>query len=171
MDVAVREYRESDYAAVRSLYGELAQHHAEIYGDSSIAGNDPSRGMDGYLKRSNRIGAWVAENNGLVVGFVGLLETISEEGVAEIEPLVVKTDSRGEGIGSKLVKYVKNEAIKKGFKFITIKPELRNEEAFKLYVKLGFNLIGGVELFQDLMPERGRKWKSGVEILGQKLGY
>ena len=171
MAVLIREYKNADYADSHSLFGELAQHHAEIYEDSSIAGDDPGRGFDKYLARADRCGFWVAVSGGRIVGFIGLINTVGEEGVAEIEPLVVSADSRGEGIGSSLVQYIKEAAKTKGYRFITIKPELRNEEAFKLYVKLGFNLVGGIELFQDLLPERGRTWKSGIEILGQKLRY
>jgi len=171
LETKIREYKDADYAASRSLYGELAQHHAEIYEDPSIAGDDPGRGFDKYLARADRCDSWVAVTGSRIVGFIGLINTIGEEGVAEIEPLVISADSRGEGIGSSLVQYIKEAAKKKGYRFITIRPELRNEEAFKLYVKLGFNVVGGIELFQDLVPERGRTWKSGIEILGQKLRY
>jgi ribosomal protein S18 acetylase RimI-like enzyme len=85
--------------------------------------------------------------NGHVCGLVGLLDRVGEAGVCEIEPLVVSADFRDKGIGSKLVEYVKKEAKAKGYRFFSVRPELRNEEAFKLYVKLGFNLVGGVELF------------------------
>jgi len=171
MEVKIREYKPSDYSACVTLYKELAQHHAVIYEDPSIADHDFSRIFDEYLVRSDRRGAWVAESNGTIVGFSGMLEVVGEQGVAEIEPLVVTVDSRSEGIGSKLVAYIKEEAKKNGCRFLSVRPELRNEEAFKLYVRLGFNLVGGVELFQDLSPERGRTWKSGIEILSQKLRY
>jgi GNAT superfamily N-acetyltransferase len=169
--VVIREYRGADYNACVALNHELAQHHAVIYGDPSIAAGDPGRSLDKYLSLSNRRGTWVAEVDGKVIGFIGLLEYQNQESVVEIEPLVVSADARDKGIGSKLVAYAKEEAKKKGYRFLTVRPELRNEEAFKLYVRLGFDLVGGVELFQDLWPERGRTWKSGVEILGQKLKY
>jgi GNAT superfamily N-acetyltransferase len=171
MQIKIRKYRDTDYAACRSLFGELSQHHAVIYEDPSIAGDDPGRGFDKHLSLSNLRGIWVAEFDGKVVGFTGLLEYLNEEGVVEIEPLVVSVALRNKGIGSKLVEYVKEEAKTKGYRFFSVRPELRNEEAFKLYVKIGFNLVGGVELFQDLAPELGRKWKSGIEILGHKLRY
>jgi len=170
-NVIIREYQDSDYAACRSLYGELSRHYAEIYEDSTIAGDDPGRGFDKHLSLSNLRGIWVAEVNGKVVGFTGLLEYLNEEGVVEIDPLVVSVVLRDKGIGSKLVEHAKQKASEKGYRFITIGTGLRNEEAFKLYVKLGFNIVGGVELFQDLSPELGRTWKTGVEILGHKLRY
>jgi ribosomal protein S18 acetylase RimI-like enzyme len=169
--VVIREYRNTDHDACVALQHELAQHHAVIYGDPAIAEHDPVRSLDKYLALANHAGTWVAETDGKVIGFVGLLDVIGEEGVVEIEPMVITTAYRDRGVGSQLVAYVKETAKKKGYRFLSVRPELRNEEAFKLYVKLGFGLVGGVELFQDLMPERGRTWKSGVEILGQKLKY
>lgn len=171
MNIKIREYRANDYDACVALQHELSQHHAVIYSDPAIAEHDPAQNFNKYLGLSHRSGTWVAEADGKVIGFVGLLDIIGEEGVVEIEPLVIATGFRDKGIGSQLVAYVKEAAKKKGYRFLSVRPELRNEEAFKLYVKLGFDLVGGVELFQDLMPERGRTWKSGVEILGQKLRY
>ena len=171
MEIKIRKYRDDDYNDCLTLYGELGQHHADIYEDPSIAADAPARVFDEYLARTDRCGSWVADSNGRVVGLAGLLHRVGEIGVAEIEPLIVLSDYRGEGIGSKLVKYVKEAAKKKGYKFITIRPELRNEKAFDLYIRLGFDLVGQVELFQDLLPERGRKWKSGLEMLGHKLRY
>jgi ribosomal protein S18 acetylase RimI-like enzyme len=171
MDIKIREYRDSDYTACVALYRELAQRHAEVYEDPSIAAHDFTRVFNEYLGRSDRRGAWVAETDSHVVGLVGLLDRIGEKGVCEIEPLVVSSNYRDKGIGSMLVEYTKEEAKTKGYRFFTIRPELRNEEAFALYVRLGFNLIGQVELFQDLRPELGRTWKTGIKILGHTLRY
>ncbi len=171
MKITIREYRNTDHDACVALQHELAQYHAEIYGDPAIAEHDPTRSLDKYLALANRSGTWVAEVDDKVIGFIGLLDVIGEEGVVEIEPLVITEVYRDKGIGSQLVVYVKEWAKNKGYLFLSVRPELRNEEAFRLYVRLGFSLVGGVELFQDLMPERGRTWKSGIEILGKKLRY
>jgi GNAT superfamily N-acetyltransferase len=171
MDILIRKYGDSDYAACRSLYGELAQHHAEIYEDPSIAGYDPGRGFDKYLARLDRCGTWIAESGGKIVGLAGLLTNVGEEGVGEIEPVVIVSTSRSRGIGTRLVEYVISEAKKRGFRFLTIRPELRNEKAFALYVRLGFNMVGHVELFQDLSPTSERKWKPGILIHGKELKY
>ncbi len=171
MQVTVRDYRDTDYEACRSLYGELAQHHADIYDDPTIAGDDPGRGFDEYIKRADRCGTWVAESEKKIIGFAGLLDTVGEEGVAEIEPVVVSASSRSGGIGTRLVKHVIVEAKKKKFRFLSIRQALRNEKAFDLYVRLGFNKAGAIELFQDLSPAPTREWKSGIEIHGHKLDY
>jgi len=96
---------------------------------------------------------------------------VGEEGVAEIEPVVISSTSRGAGIGTKLIQHAINEAKIRGFQFLSVRPELQNEKAFALYVSLGFDHVGSVELFQELLPESHRSWKSGIIIHGKKLKY
>lgn len=171
MIIKIREYQASDYDTCRLLQGELALHHASIYQDPSIAGDDPGRGFDKYLSRKDRCGTWVAEVDGKITGFAGLLDTVGEEGTAEIEPVVISSTSRGEGIGTRLIEHVITEAKVRGFRFLTVCPVLRNEKAFALYVSLGFDHVGSVELFQGLLPKSHRNWKSGITIHGKKLKY
>ncbi len=170
-DIVIRPYEDPDFAASRLLWGQLSGYHAEIHEDPSIAGEDPGRGFDEYLKRTDRIEMWVAERNNRIVGFVGLLDAVGEEGVAEIEPLIVESSARSAGIGTKLVDQITEEAKKEGFRFLVIRPELRNEEAFALYVRLGFDHVGSIELFKELDPRSARKWKPGIRIHGQELKY
>jgi hypothetical protein len=48
---------------------------------------------------------------------------------------------------------------------------LRNVEAFSLFVRLGFDHAGSIELFQDLKPEKSRKWEKGITVHGEELYY
>jgi len=72
MTVIVRDYAEGDYDACRSLWAELTEYHRSIYGDRSIGGDDPGAGFDDYLATSQRMGSWVAESHGRVIGLTGL---------------------------------------------------------------------------------------------------
>ena len=170
MEIIVREYQKSDYDACRSLWGEMAQHHAEIYKDPSITGDDPSRGFDEYLGRVDRIATWVAEVEGQVTGVVGLLRS-REMLEGEIEPVIVTSALRNNSIGSTLIRYIVAEAKKRKIRFLRIRPVARNVKAISLYVRLGFDLLGYVDLFQDLSPELGREWKQGINIHGCELKY
>jgi GNAT superfamily N-acetyltransferase len=171
MNMHIREYRDSDYDVCRSLYGEMAQHHAEIYEDPSIAGDDPGRGFDEYLGRVDRCCSWVAEKGTQVVGLAGLCTTHELPKGGEIEPVVVTASLRDRGIGTKLVEYGINEAKKQGVRFLRIRPVARNEKAFALYVRLGFDLVGNIDLVQDLDSTSNRKWKPGIVIHGNELKY
>src|SRR4030042_5179286 len=171
MAIIIREYHDSDYAACVKIYGELSEHHAEIYGDPSIAGDDPGRGFDEYLGRVDRCCSWVAEKEAQVVGLAGLCTTHELPKGGEIEPVVVTAALRSMGIGTKLVEYGIDEARKQGVRFLRIRPVARNERAFSLYVRLGFDLVGNIDLVQDLAISSGRKWKTGIKILGHELRY
>ena len=171
MTITIREYTVNDFADCRNLWDELARYHAEIYEDPSIAGSNPARYLEQFLSRPDLCGAWVAEVNGRLVGFAGLLDVMGEEGVGEIDPLVISMEARGQGIGTRMIETIKGEAVRRQLRFLTIRPALRNRDAFLLYVRLGFDHVGSVELFQDLRPAEGRKWLKGITMHGQDLLY
>jgi GNAT superfamily N-acetyltransferase len=171
MNIVIREYKDTDYDACRALWGELSQHHADIYEDPSIAGNDPGMGFDEYMGRVDRCFTCVAEREIKVVGLAGLLTTHEMSEGGEIEPVIVTASLRNNGIGTKLVEHVVNEAKKRGVRFLRIRPVARNIRAISLYVRLGFDLLGHVDLFQDLNSTSDRNWKPGIIIHGQELKY
>lgn len=167
-DVLIREYRNSDYAVCVALSRELAQHYADIYEVPSIVIKDQGKWFDGLMSRNDYTGMWLAEVGGQTAGFAGLFSS-GEEG--EIEPVVVAAGYRDKGIGTALVRYVVEEARKRKVRYLSIRPTARNKEALALFVRLGFNLVGHIDLFQDLSPKSDRKWKSGITIHGEKLKY
>ena len=170
MKIAVREYRDSDYAACRSLWEEMAEYHADMYEDTSIVRDETGNGFDEYMGRVERCGTWVAEREGQIEGIVGLLSS-REMLEGEIEPVIVTSSSRSKGIGTVLLNHVVEEAKKRDIRFLRIRPVARNERAIALYVRLGFDLLGYVDLFKDLKPEAQREWKPGIEIHGHVLKY
>jgi GNAT superfamily N-acetyltransferase len=168
--IKIREYQDADYAACRALWVEMAEYHADIYEDTSIARDRTGSVFEEYLHRADRIGTWVAEVEGQVAGVAGLLRS-REMLEGEIEPVIVTSTLRNNGIGTELVRYIVVQAKNKKMRFLRIRPVARNIRAISLYVRLGFDLLGYVDLFQDFSPELGRKWKSGIEIHGNKLRY
>ena len=168
MNITIRDYQASDFDVCRSLWGELTQHHADIYEDSTIAGDDPGRGFGEYTNNPVRRGTWVAELDDQVVAFAGL---IINWGEGEIEPVIVSSSYRNRGIGTMLIRHVVQEAKKMGIRFLSVRPVARNEKALSLFVRLGFYLVEHVDLFQDLSPSSDRKWKPGIAIHGNELRY
>ena len=168
MNTVIREYRESDFDACRSLWAELTQRHRDIYEDPAIGGDDPGHGLEGYMANAELRVTWVAEIDGKVVGMSGLIMHGEEAG---IEPVVVSSQYRLQGIGAALVQRVIQEAKNKGVRFLSVRPVARNKEAISFFVRLGFNLLGHVDLFQDLSGEPERKWLSGIAFHGHTLRY
>jgi N-acetylglutamate synthase-like GNAT family acetyltransferase len=168
MKPEIRKYEPSDFEACRLLWGELTQRHRDIYGDPTIGGDDPGQAFGPYLANECLHGPWVMEVDGEVVAFAGLI--VGAEG-AEVEPVVVSSLCRSRGIGTMLVEYVVQEARKLGVRFLNVRPVARNIDAISFFVRAGFDTLGHIDLFQDLLESSERKWKSGIRIHGNKLKY
>lgn len=172
MRVTIRDYQDSDFSVCRSLWEELTAHHAKIYGDPSIGGDDPGQGFELYMNNAQRRATWVAEAEGHVVACAGLIMDWNGGGKeAEIEPVIVSADYRRKGIGTKLLRHAVKEAKRLGIRALSIRPVVRNEEALRLFVREGFNVIGHVDLFQSLSQSSYGKWKPGIVIHGNQLRY
>ncbi len=166
--VVIREYRDTDYNDCVALSRELAEHHADIYEVPHSILVDQGQWLDGLIHKEGYIGIWLAEADNRVVGFCGLF-SYGEEG--EIEPVVVSAAFRNKGIGAKLVRHVVTEAKNRKIRYLSVKPVAKNIRALALFARLGFDLVGHIDLFQDLSPKSDRKWKSGLVIHGVKLRY
>lgn len=168
MKTVIRDYQLRDYGVCRALWKELTEHHREIYDDPNIGGGDPEQGFEVYLANPKRRASWVAEIQGQIVALAGLLVD-GEEG--EIEPVVVSSHYRSRGIGTMLVRHAVEQARRMRVRYVSVRPVARNKEAISFFVKLGFDLLGHVQLFQDFSGAPRSKWESGISIHGHKLGY
>ena len=146
--VTIRRYEEQDSAACRGLWAELTRWHRALYDDPSIGGDDPGSGFDGLA--GERI--WVAERRGSVVGFVVLVIRGRQ---AEIEPVVVSFDVRGQGIGRSLVETAVEAARAEGVRQLKASPVARNSTALRFFHELGFDTLGRVDLLLDFERPKG----------------
>ena len=128
--VTIRRFEEQDAAACRGLWAELTRWHRALYDDPSIGGDDPGSGFDGYQEQTR---LWVAERRGSVVGFVGLVIRGRQ---AEIEPVVVSFDVRGQGIGRELVETAVDAAHAEGARQVKASPVARNSTALRFFHRL-----------------------------------
>jgi N-acetylglutamate synthase-like GNAT family acetyltransferase len=130
-----------------------------LYDDPSLGGDDPGSGFDELA--GARI--WIAERRGSVVGFIAL---VIRGRRAEIEPVVVSFDVRGQGIGRSLVETAVEAAQSEGVRQIKASPVARNGPALRFFHELGFDTLGHVELLLDL--ERPKKYWRERERLGER---
>jgi GNAT superfamily N-acetyltransferase len=167
-EVSVRGYASADYDACRSLWVELTDYHRRIYGDPAIGGDDPGAAFDEYLADPHRIGSWVAESRGRVVGLTGLFNRGTS---AEVEPVVVTEAARDQGIGRALIDAMVGEARDRGFEYLAIRPVARNVAAVQRFHAAGFRTLGGhIDLTMDLR-ERRHGWLTGASLHDRDFTY
>ena len=168
MNVTIREHQDGDLESCTQLWRELTQRHRDIYFDQSIGGDDPGVTFENYLKKTNLAGIWVAEQDTLVIGMVGLLVYGND---AEIEPIVIRSDFRSRGVGTLLIEKLKIEAKQRRAGYLSIRPVARNIEAIKCFHRAGFSLLGHIDMFLDLSEEDDQGWQDGVTIHGNTFRY
>jgi ribosomal protein S18 acetylase RimI-like enzyme len=150
----IRPYEDSDREACRALWRDLTQWHRDLYRDQSIwQDRDPGDFFDEHLARVGADRIWVAEQEGSVVGFAGL---IVEGTVGELEPIVVSQDARGSGVGRALAEHLIATARELGLRRIDVKPVARNDAAIRFFHGLGFDTLGQIELMIYL--EEPKDW-------------
>ena len=81
----------------------------------------------------------VAEEEGQVVGYGGLLQVMDE---GDITNIAVAEARRGRGIGLELTKGLLEAGRKRGIAMFTLEVRAGNERAVRLYEKLGFHSEG-----------------------------
>ena len=168
MNVDIREYTDADCDACRALWVELTQHHRDIYDDQSIGGDDPGAELDPHLADPKRLKTWVAERDGVVLGFCSLN---GEHGSGEIDPVVVHRDDRSQGIGRALLETAIEEAKSRKIPHLSIQPVARNVDAMRLYREMGFTILGHIDMTLDLSGRTDREWKRGIAIHGEVYRY
>ncbi len=160
--MTVRGYRDADRDACRALWVELTQTHRDLYAAPEIGGDDPGSYFDEHLELVGPENVWVAERDGHVVGFTAL---ITKEQQAELEPIVVSDECRGEGIGRALAETVISTARERGMRQVIVRPVGRNAEAIGFFHSRGFEAVGQIELILDLVNP-GR-WRAGERFAGR----
>lgn len=164
---SIRPYASTDLEACRGLWRELTQRHRDLYDDPEIGGNDPGVWFDEHLQHPHLAGIWVAESQGTVVGFCGLLVQGQE---AEVEPVVVTAAQRSRGVGRRLLHEMVSEARARDIRYLWIRPVARNVEALRLFHDAGFRVLGRVDMLMDLFPEAPRR-RPGISIHGRDFEY
>ncbi|HKL10920.1 MAG TPA: ribosomal protein S18-alanine N-acetyltransferase [Clostridia bacterium] len=81
----------------------------------------------------------VMEGEGQIIGYCGMWFILDE---AHITNIAVQKSSRGEGVGTRLVECLMEEAFKKGVRNLTLEVREGNIAARKLYEKMGFVVEG-----------------------------
>jgi len=165
-ELIVRQFEPTDIDSCRHLWLQLTEWHREIYQSPGIGGDKPGLFFDEHLARVGAENIWVAEFEGEVIGMTGLIPGTD---VAELEPMIVSQPFRGLGAGRSLVKRVIEEAIKSGSRQLKVRPVGRNGQAIRFFHELGFNIIGHIELFQELASDSKKVWVEGERLADREF--
>lgn len=99
----------------------------------------------------------VAEEDGKILGSCGVIQALDE---GDITNVVVAKESRGKGIGTKMLSYMMAEGEKNGITAYTLEVRVSNAEAIHVYEKLGFVSAGIRRNFYDKPKEDANiMWK------------
>ena len=78
---------------------------------------------------------YIAEERSEIVGFISAQVTLGKE--LWIDMIVVRSEHRSKGIGTKLIKFVLQLAKKKGMKMVFLDAPAFNQKTLKFYKKIG----------------------------------
>ncbi|HXW34813.1 MAG TPA: GNAT family N-acetyltransferase [Acidimicrobiales bacterium] len=164
----IRSYTDSDRDAARRLWSELTEHHRQLYQDPELGGPSPGLEFDNYLLREERVATWVAVLDDEVVGLAGLLDH-GDSG--EVEPVITAEPVRRKGIGRDLLGTAIEEARRRHFLYLAIRPVARNVDAISAFHAEGFRTLGGhLDLTLDLAV-RKHQWHHGATLHGLDFDY
>jgi ribosomal protein S18 acetylase RimI-like enzyme len=146
----------------------MTQRHRDIYDDPSIGGDSPGLEFDKHLSRVGSDQMWVAAIGDEIVGLVSLIQ---DDQQAEVEPIVVSSQHRGQGIGQELLDHAIEQAKALGVLCLSVKPVARNKEAISFFYDAGFKVLGHIQMFMWLGPSSPGQWRRGPELFGKRFDY
>ncbi|MEK4228159.1 GNAT family N-acetyltransferase [Solibacillus sp. FSL H8-0538] len=133
MDLEIRPFQSKDTE-------ELVDIFSEAFGDM----RDESLDLITYNTTTAGLILWVAELDGKVVGSV----TSRKEGEVQwVTALAVHPKFEGRGIGSGLLMWIKDVALRGGEKTILLDVEVENDRALAVYEKAGFMKSSQIDYF------------------------
>lgn len=133
-----REATEADIPAMIGLLGYLFTQEAEFAPDEAAQ----RRGLEMILGDPKAGVLLVAEDDGRMVGMVGLLYTASTAlggRVALLEDMVVAPEARNAGVGRALLEAAIARASSAGCRRITLLTDGGNADAQRFYERAGFS--------------------------------
>jgi len=98
------------------------------------------------LLNSEKAAVFAARTDGVLAGYAIV---VIEDDVADFWDLVVKKEYRHIGIGTSLIKNVEKFAKEKGCSAIKLDVNVENENAIKLYEKLGYKKVSFIMMKGD----------------------
>ena len=150
MDVVVREYTDSDAAALAKMWNESNKGWP---GGFLPFIEFTAERLREKLKEKEHIAIYVAQLGEKIVGYCSLAERSTDRGVSYIPLLNAHPDYHGKKIGKKVLLAALNESIKRGYDRLDLYTWAGNTKAVPLYKKTGFFWVPKTEVhMQNFLP-------------------
>jgi GNAT superfamily N-acetyltransferase len=81
-----------------------------------------------------------------------------------VEPVIVASNYRGQGIGKALLNHAIKKAKELGVLCLSVKPVARNLGAISFFHYSGFKILGHIQMFMWLGESDPDTWKPGPTI-------
>lgn len=144
MTISIRKPTIAEYSRIAAVINTREERIMALYDQSEYWDNfgpvttfslESAAGLHAYR---------VAEVDGTIVGFISYYQ--KENGVMWIGDIVVIPELQRQGIGTKLVEYVRNEALRAGAPAMALETQDRFSWAVAFCESLGFSRIDAVAL-------------------------
>ena len=96
---------------------------------------------DYYLDDKKKRTYYVAEDNGVVIGGIGLAEFEYFDDCAELQKLYLNDKAKGRGLGYTLISLIEDKARNMGYKKLYLETHTNLEAAIHIYEKCGYEEI------------------------------
>lgn len=127
----IRIFQVNDATICSSILAECVYEQVELTDDAKKYIKDKASPND-FIERSKKMLIVIYEEEGMILGMGALDKN-------EIRTMFTRISSQGKGVGSKILKYLESEAIKKGYKKVFLHAALNAVEFYKkqgyLYIK------------------------------------
>jgi len=172
-NIQLKEISTLDTATLFNVMKEtypLAYHH--FWKDKGAFYINSQYNKDHILKELNQENAdyyFVLFNDEIIGNFRIIwdekLEGLSEEKQVKLHRIYLHQKTQGKGIGKKLLSWLEEKAIKKGYKIIWLDAMNKQPQAFQFYKKLGYKYHSHTFLEYDLLFENVRKMSQVYKTL------
>ncbi len=162
----VRQYRNSDFDQLASLYGDFYNEMREWQGWDQLKLGKKEAAETARESLAENSWVFVAEDAGKLVGFARVQFW---EGAYFVREVFVAKLFRRRGLGSKFLAKCEDHVRKKGETSVYLTVEPKHAVSLRFLIRNGYDTLNMLELRKDFDRANFLDRQGEVEILGHKL--
>ena len=139
--VVYREIKAADDSALAALIRSILKAHGLDIPGTAYFDDNLNHLSEFYLADKSERYYCVAEEDGEVIGGVGLARLDYFEDCAEMQKLYLKDSKTGHGLGYELIRHIEEKAKSLGYKRMYLETHTNLQAALHIYEKCGYRAI------------------------------